>query len=121
MATSRIVRRDPGQLEWHTRLAVKTLRRDQREAIAAAGENEDQSSLPASRRCEAKAQFNLGVMYDNGYGVSQDYVQAHMWYNLAEAQGRTAAARNRGRVAKLMTPAQIAEAQRRVGKWRPRE
>ncbi len=59
-------------------------------------------------------------MYGNGYGVSQDYVQAHMWYNLAEAQGRTAAARNRDIVAKLMTPAQIAEAQRRAGKWRPR-
>ena len=34
---------------WKARLAVKTLRRDQREAIAAATENEDQSSLPASR------------------------------------------------------------------------
>ncbi len=34
---------------WQARLAVKTLRRDQREAIAAATENEDQSSLPASR------------------------------------------------------------------------
>ncbi len=34
---------------WLARIAVKTLRRDQREAIAAATENEDQSSLPASR------------------------------------------------------------------------
>ncbi len=34
---------------WHARLAVKTLRKDQREAIAAATDNEDQSSLPASR------------------------------------------------------------------------
>ncbi len=34
---------------WHARLAVKTLRRDQREAIAATTENEDQSPLPASR------------------------------------------------------------------------
>ncbi len=34
---------------WHARLAIKTLRRDQREAIAAATENEDHSSLPASR------------------------------------------------------------------------
>ncbi len=34
---------------WKARLAVKTLRRDQREAIAEATENEDQSSLPASR------------------------------------------------------------------------
>ena len=34
---------------WLARIAIKTLRRDQREAIAAATENEDQSSLPASR------------------------------------------------------------------------
>ena len=29
----------------------------------------------------AKAQNNLGVMYDRGQGVAQDYVQAHKWYN----------------------------------------
>ena len=34
---------------WLARIAIKTLRRDQREAIAAATENEDQSPLPASR------------------------------------------------------------------------
>ncbi len=34
---------------WQARLAVKTLRRDQREAIAEATENEDQSPLPASQ------------------------------------------------------------------------
>ncbi len=76
-------------------------------------------SRKAANQGNADAQYHLGAIYDNGYGVPQDYVQAHMWYNLAEAQGRTAAAGNRGRVAKLMTPAQIAEAQRRVGKWRP--
>ncbi len=71
------------------------------------------------------AQNSLGVMYDNGYGVHQDYVEAHMWYNLAAAgsppgEERDRAANNRDIVAKLMTPAQIAEAQRRAGKWRPR-
>ncbi len=73
----------------------------------------------AANQGDAAAQYYLGVIYDKGYGVPQDYVQAHKWYNLAEAQGRTAAAWNRGRVAKLMTPAQIAEAQRRAAKWRP--
>ena len=34
---------------WQARLAVKTLRRAQREAIAEATENEDQSPLPASQ------------------------------------------------------------------------
>ena len=31
----------------------------------------------------AKAQLNLGVMYAQGHGVSQNYVQAHMWTDLA--------------------------------------
>ncbi len=34
---------------WLAKIAIKTLRKGQREAIAAAAENEDQSSLPASR------------------------------------------------------------------------
>ena len=32
------------------------------------------------------AQFNLGVMYDKGDGVTQDYKEANMWRQLAEAQ-----------------------------------
>ncbi len=59
-------------------------------------------------------------MYANGQGVPQDYVQAHMWLNLAGAQGNKVAAKNRDIVAKLMTPAQLAEAKRLAGKWRPR-
>ena len=30
---------------------------------------------------DAPAQNNLGFMYDNGEGVPQDDVEAHMWYN----------------------------------------
>jgi hypothetical protein len=73
----------------------------------------------AANQGNADAQYHLGAIYDNGYGVPQDYVQAHMWYSLAEAQGRTAAAWNQGRVAKLMTSAQIAEAQRLAREWTP--
>ena len=40
----------------------------------------------AADRGLAGAQFNLGVMYAEGLGVRQDYVQAHMWLNLAAAQ-----------------------------------
>ncbi len=32
------------------------------------------------------AQFLLGEMYENGQGVPQDYVQAHMWFNLAASR-----------------------------------
>ena len=57
-------------------------------------------------------------MYANGRGVPQDYVQAHMWFNLAEfhsSPGRVhdKAAQDRDAVAKRMTPAQVAEATER--------
>jgi TPR repeat protein len=44
----------------------------------------------------AAAQFNLGTMYDNGYGVPQDYVQARQWYEKAAAQGDMQAQFNLG-------------------------
>jgi TPR repeat protein len=70
------------------------------------------------------AQNNLGAMYNDGTGVPQDYVQAHMWFNLA-ASGLNApendkAVKNRDRVAKRMTPAQIAEAQKLAREWKPK-
>ena len=72
----------------------------------------------------AQAQYNLGAMYDNGQGVPQDYAAAHKWFNLSAARAtdadvRDRAVRNRDRVAALMTPAQIAEAQRLASEWRP--
>jgi hypothetical protein len=66
--------------------------------------------------------FNLGIMYDDGQGVTQDYVEAYKWLSLAMARATgerhkmVAAARDR--VAQLMTPAQIAEAQNLAGEWR---
>jgi len=73
----------------------------------------------------ARAQFNLGNMYNGGDGVVQNYVQAHKWYNLAAADstGETheTAARNRSIVEKKMTPQQVAEAQRLAGEWRVRQ
>lgn len=35
----------------------------------------------------AGAQFNLGLMYGNGFGVTQDYAEAVNWYTLAAEQG----------------------------------
>ena len=51
-------------------------------------------------------------MYDNGEGVPQDYVYAHMWLNLAASNGGETAAKNRDIVAGLMSAAQIAEARK---------
>jgi len=69
---------------------------------------------------DAIAQYNLGLMYANGRGVPRDYVQARMWLNLAAAQGNELARKARDIVAKKMTPAQLAEAQRLARKWKPK-
>ena len=79
----------------------------------------------AAEQGEAIAQYNLGVIYHEGQGVPQDYVQAHMWYSLAASrlppgENRDKAVNNRNAVAALMTPAQVAEAQRLAGEWKPR-
>jgi hypothetical protein len=66
----------------------------------------------AAEQGNPDGQNNLGFMYDNGQGVPRDYVQAHMWYNLAGVGGDAQSVKNRDLVAKKMTPAQIAEAQR---------
>ena len=51
---------------------------------------------PLAEQGEAVAQYNLGVMYDNGYGVPQDYKEAVKWYRLAAEQGEAVAQYNLG-------------------------
>lgn len=68
----------------------------------------------------AGGQYNLVVMNAFGTGVPQDHVQAHMWFNLAAAQGLAVGVKNRDLVAGLMTPEQIAEAQSLAREWKPK-
>ncbi len=49
--------------------------------------------------------------------MPQDYVQAHMWFNLTAAQGDKDAAKNRDIVESKMTPADVSEAQRLAREW----
>jgi uncharacterized protein len=73
----------------------------------------------AADQGNASSQFILGLMYAQGRGVPQDNVSAHMWLNLAAASGKQDAAEQREAVAQLMTPAQIAEAQKLAREWKP--
>jgi hypothetical protein len=68
----------------------------------------------------AIAQFNLGFGYASGQGVPQNDVMAHMWFNLSAAQGSQDAARNLDTIEQIMTPAQIAEAQKLAREWKPK-
>jgi TPR repeat protein len=76
---------------------------------------------------DAQAQYNLGLFYAKGEAGEPDNVSAHMWFNLAathfppsDTDDRTAAVRNRDLAAEKMTPAQIAQAQKRAREWRPK-
>ena len=48
----------------------------------------------------------------HGQGVPMDDVRAHMWFNLAAAKGNAGSVKNRDQATKMMTPLQIAEAQK---------
>ena len=72
----------------------------------------------AAEQGDALAFAKLGRMYELGRGVSQDLIQAHMWYNRSAAHGEKRAAEIRDALAKQMTPAQIAAAQRLAVEWK---
>jgi hypothetical protein len=77
---------------------------------------------------DTRAQTVLGKAYKDGLGVPQDYVQAHMWYNLAAASAGSSSAERELRdiafnerqiIAQLMSREQISEAQKLARAWRP--
>jgi len=63
-------------------------------------EIDSQSTLGFLTRCaeqgNAKAQTNLGVRYNLGDGVPQDFAEAGRWYRLAAEQGEVDAQFNLG-------------------------
>jgi uncharacterized protein len=69
---------------------------------------------------DAEAQFNLGVMYGDGLGVSQDYVRAHLWFNLAVSNGVTETIQYRDFLVTQMTQIQLRRVQELARNWRPK-
>ena len=67
------------------------------------------------------AQLNLGYMYQAGQGVLQDYVLAHMWWNIAGSNGDKNAVTSKNTVEKDMTPQQIEKAQEMARNWKPKK
>ena len=76
---------------------------------------------PAPGHASPTAQGSPAGKYHPGSGIPKDYIEAHKWMSLAVAratgddQKRFADARDS--LAKLMTPEQIAEAQKRATEW----
>jgi uncharacterized protein len=77
----------------------------------------------AAEQGHPMAQYNLGRLHEDGRGVSQDPVLAHMWFNLAGAafpwpdDMRVEAFRRRDRLAERLTEEDLREAQRLATEW----
>ena len=60
-------------------------------------ESEEVALLRATaEQGDAEAQFNLGLKYDRGEGIAQDYAEAARWYRMAAEQGDVDAQFNLG-------------------------
>ena len=59
--------------------------------VAAYAKNDFSTALrkykSAAAQGDARAQTEVGIMYNVGQGVVQDYAAAVRWYNLAAAKG----------------------------------
>ena len=69
----------------------------------------------------AEAQYYLGDLYGDGIGVPQDYMLAHMWYNLSALQGHENATDQISSLEDKMSPQQIEQAQEMVRDWNPKK
>jgi TPR repeat protein len=78
----------------------------------------------AAERDDLRAQYELGQLYFDGTGVTRDYASAYVWFSLAASQtpledNRKGLIELRDIAAARMTPAAVADAQRRVAAWKP--
>jgi TonB family protein len=81
---------------------------------------DSKSVMEAAEKGDADAQYRLGVLYKNGVGVEQDYVQAYKWLCLsvyATGEQGNKATKMRTAVVALMTRDQLDEARSLVNKW----
>ena len=68
---------------------------------------------------KVEAQYELGKVYSE-LNEFQDYVLAHMWFNLASSRHKDGV-KNKNLIEKKMSPQQIAEAQRLARNWKPKK
>jgi serine/threonine protein kinase len=137
------------RLEEQQRLAEATRRREEQERVALAKPSEPASAArpspqeeqlamgeaalarreydealkilrPLAQGGEVRAQDRLAEMYANGFGVTRNYNQAYIWYSLAARGGSTTAPASRDKMARLLQPVEVQQADRLVENWRAR-
>ena len=69
---------------------------------------------------DARAKYNLGMLYGNGEGVPQGYVMANMYSNIDSVNGDKDSVSNRDEGAKKTTSSQIERVENLVMEWMER-
>ena len=87
-----------------------------------------QACRKAAEQGVVAEQYSLGLKYYYGAGVNQDYIHAHLWWNLTANAGdegekelKDKAYDLRFCLEQIMTPAQITEAQRLASDWKMKQ
>jgi TPR repeat protein len=62
-------------------------------------------------------QRNLALLYQNGWGVHLDYVEAYKWYALSSKRGYDSSRQAMKKLMQVMTAAQVAEGEKRAALW----
>jgi sulfatase-modifying factor enzyme 1/ankyrin repeat protein/Sel1 repeat-containing protein len=68
---------------------------------------------------DAESQYELGKLYEEGLGVPQNFVFAHVYFNLAASSGHKEARTARNTISKNMTNEELAEARSLAQRWQP--
>jgi localization factor PodJL len=71
-------------------------------------------------RAARRSQFNLGVIYQQGRGVTADHAEALFWFLLAARHDDADAAARAAALEAELTPMQIEQARARAQAFRPR-
>lgn len=69
---------------------------------------------PAAERGDAEAEFDLGIMYYKGVGVSADPVEAYAWFARAAGNGNELAGRMLTALSAELSRDQLAQARRLI-------
>jgi localization factor PodJL len=75
----------------------------------------------AAKRGVVDSQFNLGMLYARGLGVSQDFAESYKWFAIAAAHGDKDAAKARDDVAKSIEATQMSEVKEKLASWQPEQ
>lgn len=68
----------------------------------------------AAERGQVQAQYELGVLYEFGFGSAGHKVEAYVWYSRAAAGGSRIAAQRRERLRSELAPEELERAHARL-------